>query len=145
MAEFEDRPAVIEGCEIPPHDFCDPRFLLPAILACAHEDLALLNAAPQAPGAKGAARPAFRLDLAQDPGAFLGYRVAAVMPAHPFFVLNPVVALVRRFRYYDEYLFADLHGQFGRYLHKNGLDSLVVTQAQEQLRVQGDEARGEQA
>lgn len=139
VAEFEDRPAVIEGVEIPPHDFCDPRFLLPAVLACAHEDLALLNGAPHPPGAKVAARPAFRLDLAEDPGAFLGYRVSAVTPAHPFFVLNPVVALIRRFRFHNEYLFDDLLGQFGRYLYKNGLDALVVRQAQDQIKAQGGE------
>jgi len=135
-AEFEDRPAVIETVEIPPQDLCDPRFMLPALLACAHEDLSLLKV--QQPGSKAPVkagmRPAFHLELAADPGAFLGYRVASVTPAHPFFVLDPVVVLARRYRYHDEYLFDDMLGQFGRYLHKNGLDALVVEEALAQIR-----------
>ncbi len=139
-AEFGDRPAVIETIEIPPQDFADPRFLLPAVLAAAHEDLAILHALPQARKGKVVTKPAFRLDLAVDPGAFLGYRVANVTPSHPFFVLDPVVALARRYRYHNEYLFDDVMAQFGRFLMKNGLDATVVDEAARQITTRGGDA-----
>ena len=132
-AEFEDRPAIVETIEVPPQDFADPRFLLPAVLAAAHEDLAILHALPQDRKGKVAPKPAFRLELAVDPGAFLGYRVANVTPSHPFFVLDPVVVLARRFRYHNEYLFDDVLAQFGRFLIKNGLDATVVDDATRQF------------
>jgi hypothetical protein len=140
-AEFEDRVAIIENIEVPPHDLADPRFLLPAVLAAVHEDLAILHAA--IPGRRVApkGRPAFRLDLTVDPGAFLGYRVANVTPAHPLYVLSPVVALAQRYRFHNEYLFDDVLGQFGRYLLKHGLDATVVEDAASNIRAR-QEGRG---
>ena len=134
IAEFGDRPAVIETVEIPPHDLADPRFLLPAVLAAVHEDMSLLHAMSADRKGKVIAKPAFKLELAVDPGAFLGYRVENVTPSHPFFVLDPVVVLARRYRFHNEYLFDDVLGQFGRYLLKNGLDATVVEDAAGQIK-----------
>ena len=142
-AEFEDRVAIIENVEVGPHDLADPRFLLPALLAAVHEDLAILHT-PLA-GERGRpprrGKPAFGLQLVADPGAFLGYRVAMVTPAHPLYVLGPVVALARRYRFHQEYLFDDVLGQFGRYLLKHGLDATVVDDAAGNIRAR-QEGRG---
>ena len=143
-AEFEDRVAIIENVEVAPHDLADPRFLLPAVLAAVHEDLAILHAplahrGPARPAVRG--KPAFGLHLVVDPGAFLGYRVATVTPAHSIYVLGPVVALARRYRFHQEYLFDDVLGQFGRFLLKHGLDATVVDDAAGNIRAR-QEGRG---
>lgn len=142
-AEFEERVAVIENVEVAPHDLADPRFLLPAVLSAVHEDLAILHAPLPGRPAKAPVRgkPAFGLSLVVDPGAFLGYRVQTVTPAHPMYVLGPVVALARRYRFHQEYLFDDVLGQFGRFLLKHGLDATVVDDAAGNIRAR-QEGRG---
>ena len=67
-----DKEAVIAGTVLGPTEFADPRFLLPALLACASEDWDTVRSSN---GRVKGIFPGFKLQLTPDPGSLLGYRV----------------------------------------------------------------------
>lgn len=127
---FADKEAVIAGTVLGPTEFADPRFLLPALLACASEDWDTVRSST---GRVKGIFPGFKLQLTPDPGSLLGYRVDGVIAATPYLIHGPVAAVIRRFDFDGEFALDDLVGQFARYLEKNGLDATVLEEYEYRL------------
>ena len=123
-AARDHAPILCYGQVISAYDLADTTYLLPALVAAAHEDWSLVVGQPR-PGR--VTKGGFSVTFQPDPTALMGYRVENIRPSAIYMFIGPLVATFKRCREPNgEYNVTDLVDQFARFLEKKGIDATVV-------------------